>query len=168
MVRTKEEDAVYRQVNKDAIRTQKAAHYLANRETIRAQQAADYLAKRETIRAQQAAHYLANKEEILARRNPAHAAEQTQRRRTIKLHACPPWARNDLRVLALHEIADWLRLQGDDVAIDHIFPLKPRKTDDPRGLDVYANLRIVDRSTNASKSNRQPTEQEVAERRSWL
>ena len=57
---------------------------------------------------------------------------------------------NDPRVIALYEIAAWLREQGDDVHVDHIIPLSKG------GRHTYENLQILTAAENLSKGNKTP------------
>ena len=58
-------------------------------------------------------------------------------------------------MIATYFIADWLRLQGDDVEVDHIVPLSRG------GLHVYENLRPLPAAENARKLARLPTAEEL-------
>jgi hypothetical protein len=172
----------------ETVKAYRAAYYKANREKSRAKGAAWRKANLEQARANDAAYYKANREKFLAKAaawgkanrekcrasirrwfeaHPEKRRAYKRRRDAIKIQACPLWARNDPRVEALYFIRDWLEDQGEDVHVDHIFPLNPRGPNNPRGLHVYANLRIIDAQTNASKGNRQPTEDEITASR-WL
>jgi hypothetical protein len=82
--------------------------------------------------------------------------EACSRRRATEGRACPPWARKDPRIRAVYEIAAWLRSRGDDVQVDHIYPLRPKHHDDPVGLHVYENLQILSAQENRRKRNKQP------------
>jgi len=171
-------DRAYREINRARLRETNRAYYAANKERRNAQMRSYREAHPEKLRTyelERRAHKTAmareyrlrNQERIKQQRKGYHAAilAGNQRRRARRTRQCPAWARSDPRIEALFQIAAWLRNRGDDVHVDHVFPLKPKRLDDPRGLHVYANLRIVDASTNTQKNNRQPTEQEIAEQR---
>ena len=169
-------DRAYREINRARLRETDRAYYAANKERRNAQMRSYREAHPEKLRTyelERRAHKTAmareyrlrNQERIKQQRKGYHAAilAGNQRRRARRTRQCPAWARRDPRIEALFQIAAWLRKRGDDVHVDHVFPLKPRGQSAPHGLHVYANLRIVPREINVRKANRQPTEQEVAE-----
>ena len=91
-------------------------------------------------------------------KNSAGYKARAVERYCIKLHATPPWAVGCPIVRAIYETACRMRDAGVDVEVDHIYPLKPRSPNDPVGLHVASNLRIVERWRNRLKSNRNPGE----------
>ncbi len=162
MTSSRDYQAAYYKANREKAKAKNAAYYKAHREEVLAQHAAYYEANRATTLATNAAYREANHDAILAgksryrRANRGKVNADNQRRKAQKLLACPPWAKGCPRIDALYDIADWLRQQGDDVHVDHIFPLMPKDPDAPRGLHVYANLRILPAKENLRKNNRPP------------
>lgn len=76
--------------------------------------------------------------------------EAQRRREAQKLQAFPIWA--DLKAITkIYRKAAMLRAQGEDVHVDHIYPLKGVTV---CGLHVAANLRIISAHENLSKNNR--------------
>lgn len=86
-------------------------------------------------------HYLLNKEKYVARA----LARLSRMKKASIIHDDPA------NVYAVYKKAAEMRLAGYDVEVDHIVPLNGKLVS---GLHVSWNLRIVDRNTNRSKSNK--------------
>lgn len=86
-------------------------------------------------------------------RNRAHVIAKVNGREAAKLAQCPD--RHDPRVVAVYQIADWLRQRGDAVHVDHILPLSKG------GLHAYPNLRVLSAVENATKHDRMPNAAEL-------
>lgn len=84
------------------------------------------------------------------RRNPGKVAEYNARRRAARLRQMPPWADRDA-IKAIYQEAARLRSLGEDVHVDHIYPLKG---DGICGLHIAENLRIIPALENLKKGNR--------------
>ena len=143
-----EKRRAYQQAYKAKKKVTQAAYYERNKDRLNARTAERRRANPEKYNARVRAYKRANR----AKENALWSKRDAQ-----KLRACPPWARRDPRIAALYEIAAWLRAQGDDVHVDHIFPLRPEHPDAACGLHVFANLRIIDAGLNIRKQNSQPT-----------
>jgi len=167
------QEKVYREANKDKRKARDKARRASNKDKIAAQLKSYREANKERIAAYSQAHYEANKDKRMAqnktwrRANQGRATAIVRRRQTAQLCVCPSWSRRDPRIDALYEICAWLRGRGEKVVVDHVFPLKPRCQNEPQGLHVYANLRIVHEHENLRKKNRQPTTHEIVEQRGW-
>lgn len=68
--------------------------------------------------------------------------------------ATPPWAdRNEIKRVYIE--AGLRRQAGEDVHVDHIYPLKGK---DMCGLHIASNLRIIPAKENLMKHNNPPTD----------
>lgn len=89
------------------------------------------------------------------KRRRAYYAAAQMRRQAIKRQAMPVWA-DQAVISALYREAERLtRETGVKYEVDHIYPLRGETVS---GLHCEANLRVVTRSVNRSKSNRHPDE----------
>jgi len=161
--RKRRRDREWAQANAEKNRAKVRAWNRANTERHRAKSREYYKNNPDKVRAYRLANAESLKAKAAARRkaNAAVENERNRQREARKLKACPVWARRDPRIRALYVVADWLRRRGDNVHVDHLFPLKPRDSNSPQGLHVYANLRIVDQQMNNSKYNHPPAQAEV-------
>ena len=145
-----------------------------NRRKAREATVAWNLANPEKLAALQRRHYLKNRKRRLLYRKSYqqnHRGEclaLSKEKKARRLQACPSWSRSDPRVTALYFIAEWLRQRGDDVQVDHLYPLRPKSQNDPCGLHIYANLRICDSLENNRKRNKQPLRSAVVEQLTHL
>ena len=84
-------------------------------------------------------------------RNPGVARARANEARTLRLKRRVAWA-NAAAIVSFHREAQWLtESTGRLHVVDHIIPLKGRTVS---GLDVANNLRVVEASANAHKTNK--------------
>lgn len=102
-------------------------------------------------------NYLKNKEKVDKRnkewfdKNPHKRLQYVNKRRAAKLNATPAWS-EDILISKVYEKAKWLEsLTGLSYHVDHIIPIQGKNV---CGLHVWANLQILERKLNISKSNK--------------
>jgi len=84
-------------------------------------------------------------------RNPGVARARANEARTLRLKRRVAWA-NAAAIVSFHREAQWLtESTGRLHVVDHIIPLNGRTVS---GLDVANNLRVVEASANAHKTNK--------------
>ena len=146
-----------RRANPEKETARARAYYRDNKAEVGEKQKAYYQQNRERRQASIRAYNEANKEEQAAyrarwrRENKAKVAETSRRYQARKLKATPEGPA-DPRVLAVYEIAAWLRERGDDVEVDHIIPLAKG------GPHRYENLQILTVAENRKKGAKLPEE----------
>lgn len=105
-----------------------------------------YEANKQALIAKAATWYRNNIER--ARVNSLHAV---RRRTATKLHATPRWADQEEIKWIYEKRAEIVSITGIEFHVDHIVPLQSKEV---CGLHVADNLRIIEASENASKSNK--------------
>lgn len=143
--------AAWREAHPERQRASSTAWREANADKVRADHLAWSAANREKRRRWNKIWYENNREHIIAktvawtRANPGkHNAATKLRKQTLKQHT-PVWADTQAIEVVYVKAAEW----GFDV--DHVVPLRGKTV---CGLHVWANLQLLDRKLNRSKSNR--------------
>lgn len=80
----------------------------------------------------------------------AETAAKTRRQQAARRRAIPNWFDAD-KVTAIYAEALRLRAMGQEVEVDHIFPISGR---DVCGLHWHGNLQIIPTTENRSKGNK--------------
>jgi len=134
---------------KEKARESARASYNANKERYLERGRAWRAANKEKVKANNAAYHAANRERENARSRVARA--RANEARTLRLKRRVAWA-NAAAIVSFHREAQWLtESTGRLHVVDHIIPLKGRTVS---GLDVANNLRVVEASANAHKTNK--------------
>jgi 5-methylcytosine-specific restriction endonuclease McrA len=145
-------------------KAQQAEYYKANAAQISAWRAEYNKANRVEIAAKKAAYAKRNRVEIAARTadyqksNPHIYNAQKAKRRAQKLQATPPWVNLEAIKAIYKQCAERTKATGIKHAVDHIYPLTSTEV---CGLHVAANLQILTKSENSSKSNRMPAPEQI-------
>lgn len=128
--------AVWREANREKVRSHQAKYYAANREKVRTINAAWGTANQEKMRA----YYTA-----WAERNPVKCLAKYNSRKAHKIQATPLWADKNL-------IQDaYMEAEYQQMHVDHIVPLRSKRV---CGLHWEGNLQLLTASENLSKGNR--------------
>lgn len=131
-----------RQANLEKYRTERKKQYYKNREQ-ELKKAREYKAKH--------AEQLAKKQSEYLKQNPHISRYFTSKRRAAEKMATPAWA-SSKKIMEFYITADGLGMcTGDWYEVDHIVPLQSKLV---CGLHCEANLQVLPRSENRSKSNR--------------
>jgi hypothetical protein len=140
-----EQSRLWREKNREKVRSIKRAYYRAN-ETDRKHQAArarKWLEEnREKSRAATARW---------RRNNLAKAAAAQQRRRANRLQRTPAWANHDKIVQFFVKARELTEQTGIAHEVDHIYPLQGKTVS---GLHVETNLRVIPKNENRAKGAR--------------
>lgn len=80
----------------------------------------------------------------------AETAEKTRRQQAARRRAIPPWF-DKTKAVAIYEEARRRRDAGEDVVVDHIFPINGENVS---GLHWHGNLQILTAFANGSKGNK--------------
>lgn len=102
-------------------------------------------------------YHAANKERNAAYRknyfaeNKDRFAAYCAKRLALKMQAIVPWSDSKHEALMYQKAAEWSRILGVKLHVDHVVPLK---SDFVCGLHVPANLQLMDGPLNSAKRNR--------------
>lgn len=90
---------------------------------------------------------------------PAKRLYRGAMRRKAAKQATPPWADREA-IRSIYIEAGKLRAQGEDVHVDHIYPLQGKTM---CGLHIASNLQIIPAKENLMKYNKEPANQWTAQ-----
>ena len=150
-------DAASKTRNREKINAAKREKRQANPEKYREERRASYIRNREKELAsgraykQKHAERLAKLQSEFLKANPHIGRFYRSKRRAAERMATPSWS-NHAAILDFYVTAAGLGMwTGDWYEVDHIVPLQSKLV---CGLHCEANLRVIPRSENRSKSNR--------------
>ena len=142
--------------HKAEARARKEAWNKANPERVKEQARKDYLRNKEKVNARTALwakNNAARQKELVARwvlENPQKVNYNARKRKQSLEQRKPKWA-DENAMKAIYLQAAEFRAAGIDVEVDHFYPLRGKLVS---GLHCEANLQILTRHENKSKSNR--------------
>lgn len=153
----KAQDAAFKNKHRDLINYRKREARKENPDKFKSERKAFYAKHREKELAagreykKKHAKRLALQQSLFLKAHPEIGRFRRSQRRAAELRATPAWA-NDKKILDFYITAQGIGMcTGDWYEVDHIVPLQSKLV---CGLHCEANLRVIPRSENRSKSNR--------------
>lgn len=150
-------DGLVDSLRKEKDRARNAKYHLENKERIAARKAANREANRDAINAKQALWRQGNRglanslSSLWQKNNRSRVAENSARRRAMRVNATPPWA-DEFVISEAYSLALLRsRVTGVEWHVDHIVPLRSEIV---CGLHCERNLQVITGIENASKGNR--------------
>jgi hypothetical protein len=148
----------YRSENSEKLKRYRKEYYKRNKESILNKNKEYALKNPEFTKEYKKKWASKNKEKVKSslkkhyskRVNKAKRNSYTAKRRCLKKKATPKWYEKD-KIEVLYQKAKWLSsLTGMDYHVDHVIPIN---SDTVCGLNVWANLQILEVSENSKKGN---------------
>ena len=145
-------EAQYRKDAKEITASCSARWYKNNKKDSNARSALWYGNNKEVVKAYSAQYRKDNKERIAVwcKLNPDKVAANNSHRKFKLKQATPRWSEIDeIKVMYLKR-DEYRKTYGIPFEVDHIIPIR---SDTVCGLHVLANLQLLDKSLNSSKTN---------------
>ena len=154
--RIKARSAKYNEDNKDAVRERERQRYQSNREHYSARARKYNEDNKDAIKEYNAEYsrlWRENNREygkIWRENNPQYGIEASRLRNTRLERAIPGWYEDELVKRLYLKRKELNQRYGANLHVDHIIPIQ---SDTVCGLHCWANLQLLDKSLNQSKSN---------------
>ena len=149
-------DAKRRKNNKETFKAWRKAYRTNNREAVNASHARYRANNKETVKTRNSQYYIDNKavrqayDAAWCKLNPDKVAKNNSHRKRKLEQATPMWSEVEAIKLVYLKRNEYRKLYGILYEVDHIIPID---SDTVCGLHVLANLQLLDKSLNSSKTN---------------